>query len=126
MYFSEENSWDGSNVYIANANTRIYFSNAKHWSDTIYVYLWNSTTNDKPASWPGVEMTYLETNSYGEEIYYIDVDLSLYDSVIFSHGTNKNVVTQTIDIKLSEGSSNGYYVTNKNSQGKYEVGTYSR
>ena len=126
MYFSEENSWDGSNVYITSVNTRIYFSNAKHWSDTIYVYLWNSTTNAKPASWPGVEMTYLETNSYGEEIYYIDVDLSLYDSIIFSHGTNKTVVTQTVDIKLSNSSSNGYYVTNKNSQGKYEVGTYSR
>jgi hypothetical protein len=126
IYFSEENFWDGSNVYIDKTETRIYFSNAKHWSDTIYVYLWNSTTDAKPTSWPGAVMTYLETNGYGEQIYYIDVDLSLYDSVIFSHGTNGKVVTQTIDISLSNITSNGFYVTNKNAEGKYEIGTYSR
>ena len=70
-------------------------------------------------------MTYLETNSYGQQVYTIDVDVSVYDMIIFSHGTNGNIVTQTIDISLNN-NDNGFYVTNKNSSGKYEIATYSR
>ena len=104
---------------------RIYFSDSKRWTDTIYAYVWNSTTGSFSVSWPGAEMTYLETNSYGEEIYYIDVDLSLYDMIIFSHGSDRIVVTQTIDISLTTYTNNGFYVTDK-VNGKYEIGTYSR
>ena len=125
MYFSEENSWDGSNVYIAANTKRIYFSDSKRWTDTIYAYVWNSTTGSFSVSWPGAEMTYLETNSYGEQIYYIDVDLSMYDMIIFSHGTDGNIVTQTVDVSLTTYTNNGFYVTDK-VDGKYEIGTYSR
>ena len=46
--------------------------------------------------------------------------------IVFSHGTNKVVVTQTVDISLSSTDDNGFYVTNKNSSGKYEIASYSR
>ena len=125
LYFSEENSWDGSNLYIAQVTKRIYFSNNKRWTDTVYAYVWNSTSGSPSVSWPGAEMTYLETNSYGEKIYYIDVDLSMYDMIIFSHGTDGNIVTQTVDVSLTTYTNNGFYVTDK-VDGKYEIGTYSR
>ena len=122
IYFSEDYLWNNnSNVYIASNMRRIYFSDSKGWTDTIYAYVWGTGGNN---GWPGVEMNYLENNEMGEEVYYIDLDLELYQNIIFSHGTNKVVVTQTVDIVLSD-SVNGYYVTNK-IDGKYEVGTYSR
>ena len=131
IYFSEEHIWNEnteneSNIYFASALKTIYFSNSKHWSDTVYAYVWSSTTDQPLVSWPGTPMTYLETNGYGEQIYTINVDVSKYDMIIFSHGTDKNIVSQTIDISLTENTDNGFYVTSKNSSGKYEFGTYSR
>jgi len=130
IYFSEEHIWDvntenESNIYFAATTKTIYFTNVKGWSDTIYAYVWNSSSDQPFVSWPGTEMTYLETNSYGQQVYTIDVDVSVYDMIIFSHGTNGNIVTQTIDISLNN-NDNGFYVTNKNSSGKYEIATYSR
>lgn len=131
IYFSEDNIWDAntdnaSNIYFAKTIRTIYFTNNKHWTDTIYVYCWSSSTNQHYASWPGTEMTYYETNTYGEDIYKFDVDVTKYDMIIFSHGTNKVVVTQTVDISLSSHTNSGFYVTDKNSAGKYEIGTYSK
>lgn len=131
LYFSEDHLWNAntdqaSNVYIASNLERIYFTNVKGWSDTIYAYVWNDSSNQYYKSWPGVEMTYLENNSYGQQVYVIDVDTSLYDMIVFSHGTNKVIVTQTVDISLTSTDDNGFYVTNKNSSGKYEVASYSR
>ena len=131
IYFSEDNIWDAntdnaSNIYFAKTIRTIYFTNNKHWTDTIYVYCWSSSTNQHYASWPGTEMTYYETNSYGEKIYTYDVDVTKYDMIIFSHGSNGTIVTQTVDISLNTYTNNGFYVTEKNSAGKYEIGTYSR
>lgn len=131
IYFSEDHVWnantdEASNIYIGSNSKKIYFTNVKGWSDTIYAYVWNDSSNQYYKSWPGVEMTYLENNGYGQQVYVIDVDTSLYDMIIFSHGTNKVVVTQTVDISLTSTNDNGFYVTNKNSSGKYEIATYSR
>lgn len=131
LYFSLDHVWNAntdkaSNVYIASNLEKIYFTNVKNWSDTIYAYAWNKSSNQYYKSWPGVEMTYLETNGYGQQVYVIDLDRSLYDMIIFSHGTNNVVVTQTVDISLSSTDDNGFYVTNKNSSGKYEIASYSR
>lgn len=131
IYFSEEHYWNvntdkQSNVYIAKSVSTIYFSNAKRWTDTIYAYLWSSTSNDILKSWPGTEMTYLEINNYGEEVYTIEFDSSKYDMIIFSHGSNGTIHSQTVNISLKENTRNGFYVTSKNSEGKYQYGTYSR
>ena len=71
-------------------------------------------------------MTYLETNKYGEEVYTIEIDITKYDMIIFSHGSNGTISSQTIDINLNNYKDNGFYVTNKNSEGKYEISSYSR
>ena len=127
IYFSEDYTWDGKNVYFASNVKTIYFSCPTGWTDTVYIYIWNGTTNSKLSSWPGVEMTYVETNDYGQKIYKIDIDLSLYDHIVFTHGSN-GVATgsQTVDISLIENTDNGFYLTEKNSSGKYQYGTYSR
>ena len=69
-------------------------------------------------------MKYSHTNSYGQSIYTLDVDLSKYDSIIFSVNNGNQ---QTVDISLvGVGNNQGYYVSEgKNSQGKYPVGTWT-
>ena len=132
LYFSEDYLWGDSNIYVEDCVKRIYFSNSKRWTDTIYAYLWNSATGEKNANWPGVAMTYLENNDYGEQIYYIDVDLTLYDSIIFLHGSSdgSTLNTQTVDISLTANKNNGFYVTDKikvdDNKEKYQFGTYNR
>ena len=50
-------------------------------------------------------MTYVETNEYGQKIYKVEVDLSLYDRIIFTD--NKGL--QTKDLVLSSASSAFYF-----------------
>ena len=131
LYFSEDHIWDvntdkARNIYFENTQKTIYFTDVKGWTDTIYAYAWNSATNKNLSTWPGIEMTYLQTNSYNQEVYTITIDISKYDMIIFSHGSNNVVVTQTIDISLKNTQDNGFYVTEKDSNGKYEIGTYKR
>ena len=130
LYFSEDNLWDGQNIYIAATTTTIYITNNKGWTDTIYVYLWNSSSNSYQVSWPGVAATYVETNSYNQAIYKVEVDLSQYDMMVISHGTMTNgsfsKSSQTIDLKLSDYTTNGFYFTEKNTEGKYQVETWNK
>ena len=65
-------------------------------------------------------MTYVKTNSYGQDIYSIEVDTSKYDYIIFTNGT-----LQTIDISLSDAYSGmGYYTKSEKDGNNYKVGTY--
>ena len=130
IYFSEDYTWDGGHIYIAATTKTIYVTNNKRWTDTIYAYVWDSSSNTYFSAWPGIELTYVETNSYGEKIYKFDVDISKYDMVIFSHGTLTNgkyqLSSQTIDLKLSDYTTNAFYFTEKDTSGKYQVGTWNK
>lgn len=125
MYFSEDHKWtygdngETRNAYWTEDTFTIYFTNNKWW-DKVYFYTWDENDNPK-VSWPGETMTYDKTNSYNEDIYKVSLT-DQYKYIIFSNGSG----TQTIDISL-EGVKNGtgFYCTDKNSQGKYEVGTYT-
>ena len=64
-------------------------------------------------------MSYVTTNEYGESIYSVSVDTYSYDYIIFNNGSG----SQTVDIKI--GDDNGYYCTEKNSEGKYGYGNYT-
>lgn len=123
LYFSEEHLWaietdKERNIYIASLTTTIYFSNNKGWSD-VYAYVWNKSTDTPQVSWPGTKMSYVTTNEYGESIYSVSVDTYSYDYIIFNNGSG----SQTVDIKI--GDDNGYYCTEKNSEGKYGYGNYT-
>lgn len=124
VYFSLDKLWDDQttprHVFIRHEKIDIYFSNNYRWTGTMYAYLWNKTTNEPKVSWPGVEMEFVETNSYGEDIYKVQVDLVQYNYVIFTNNSN-----QTVDISISNTKHNtGYYISGESS-GKYKVGTYT-
>ena len=87
-----------------------------NWS-SCYLYTWNSTdsTYGEMASWPGIKMN--KENGY----YEYQLDLSKYDSVIFTNGSG----TQTIDI-LASSFSEGYIydLTSSYQENSRYMGTY--
>ena len=91
----------------ATGKINVYFTDP--WSvSEVYIYLWKdgSNPNVENANWPGVKMTYVKLNDYGQGIFTAEVDLDLYDHMIFNSGSN-----QTTDISLADAYNNiGYYL----------------
>ena len=86
----------------------IYFSapNNAYWGEKTYVYFWPDGSD---GDWPGVEMTYVETNEYGQKVFTIEVDLGQYQNAIF-HNNNG---WQTVDVKIAGSANNtGWYIIN--------------
>lgn len=77
-----------------------YFTNSKNWSGTVYCYAWKGS--DKNADFPGVAMTYVKNNGYGQNIYKIELDTSKYENVIFSAYDNGAEKGKTRDIPISD------------------------
>ncbi len=102
-------------------NIPIYFTNNKNWSK-VNAYLFNSETSAQLKAWPGTQMTNYTTNSLGEKVYSMTVDVTQYDRVIFNNGTD-----QTTNMPVTKASS-GYFVDpigkNKAYSGKYIGGLY--
>ena len=113
IYFSEEHLWavgteKERNIYIESTSATIYFTNNWKWSGTIYAYVWNLASDTPKKSWPGEAMEVAKTNSYGETIYKIQVDLESYDMIIFNNNNDK----QTVDLSLSGAYSGlGFYIS---------------
>lgn len=101
-----------------NKNVSIYFTNNKGWK-SVNVYAYNSDATAENKTWPGEEMTFLTTNDYGEEVYSLTIDTSLYDRIIFNNG---NGGEQTINIPVSCTSS-GFFISGGSSTA-YQVGVY--
>jgi hypothetical protein len=107
---------------IANNNTikpsgeyTVYFTNTENWS-TVKAYVWGSA--DNMAAWPGKDMTYVKTNSYGQKIYSISFSFKDYQKIIFTNGS-----AQTVDITLTGEENVGYYISGS-SGGKFTCQTY--
>ncbi len=96
--------------------TTIYFSNNRNWK-TVYAYIYDNETGTPMVSWPGVAMTNGAVNDYGETVYSLDVDCSVYDRIIFSNGT-----AQTTDTPLTVANSGYFILTTDN--GKFVAGLY--
>ncbi|MBQ8571901.1 MAG: starch-binding protein, partial [Ruminococcus sp.] len=95
----------------------VYFSNNKFWQGEVYAYIWDA--NDyKPAEWPGLPMTFVKTNDYGESIFSVEVPAGM-TYIIFTDGSS-----QSVDIDLTLESQNGFYLTDADAEGKYAYGTY--
>ena len=96
-----------------------YFTNNYSW-DSLRAYVWNNETKDKPAEWPGLEMTYVGQNDQNQAIYSINVDTALYDYIIFNSGS-----VQTKDIPLADfGTNNACYISG-GSGTTHEVGFWN-
>ena len=96
----------------------IHFTNNKSWT-AVYAYLFNGTTGAAQKAWPGTVMTNPVTNSLGEKVYSMNVDVTQYDRVIFSNGAQ----IQTTDLPVTKASS-GYFIQGKAAGGKYLAGVY--
>ena len=94
----------------------IYFTNNKCWS-TVNAYAWNAAGSPVNGSWPGTEMTYLETNDYGEDIYYAIIPTSAAN-IIFNNGSE-----QTADLTCGVDGT-GYYLVD-NATGKWTAESYA-
>ena len=92
----------------------IIFSNNKGFS-TVNIYYW-SDGGDGPVAWPGVAMTYLDTNEYGEQRYTFEMPEGMTNYII------NDGAQQTVDIPFT--GSTGVYMTDPDGEGHYEVGFY--
>ncbi len=97
----------------------LYFSNNKFWSD-VNVYMWSD--GGESTSWPGEAARKIGTNDYGEDIYSITIDTSVYDHVIFNGSGGQ---TEDVDVVYAESMGAGLYcLDTQNDMGHYEVGYY--
>ena len=97
----------------------VYFSNNYRWS-SVKAYIWNAASAEHESAWPGTEMTYVGTNSYGEEIYKVEIDLSKYDMIVFNNGSGYQTMDVTLDKSMD---STGFYLTGT-SGNSMSYGTY--
>ena len=89
----------------------IRFSNNKFW-DAVCVHYWGA----EETTWPGVEMTYVETNDMGEDIYEATLPAGT-TGIVINNGNNGQ---QTADVAPENGI--GYYCDGDATP--YAVGTY--
>lgn len=85
---------------------RVYFETKSFFNDgsenqNVLAYLWNSSNTSVNNNWPGVATTWLKNIEDDKKIFYIDVDTSVYDSVIFVRTVNGNVELKTADISIT-------------------------
>ena len=98
----------------------VYFTNNNGWAN-VKIYYWNSGTE---VAWPGVDMTFLETNDYGQQVYSFELPSGI-KNIIFNNGIDGNS-NQTIDIVL-DGKYNAFYLDGTtSSNGKQNVKGYTR
>ena len=96
----------------------IIFSNSQSWSGC-NLYYWASG-EDGPVAWPGEQMTYYDTNEFGQAQYYGFVPEE-YDCYIINAPSGEGYV-QTVDCSVS--GDIGVWPDSQNTEGKWEVGTW--
>ena len=94
----------------------VYFTNNYNW-DNVTLYYWGST--DSTMDWPGENMEYVETNSYGEKVYSAIIPCDV-KGIVISNGSS---VCQTVDITENLDCNIGFYISGQ-VNGKYTVKTY--
>lgn len=117
----EDQGVDEEEPLGASPEKTLYFSNNKYWSQ-VYAYAWtDGGATVLLGAWPGTGMTFVEKNDYGEDIYSVTLPASEtgIEGVIFTDGSS-----QTVDIEPGIDGT-GYYCTDPNAEGKYQVGTYT-
>ena len=95
----------------------VKFTNSLNWDGTLYCYSW-AEDGTSTKSWPGVAMTYLNTNDHGQKVYSVEVPNTV-DYIIFTNGSS-----QTIDIGFDGTSLNYYTESQYDSKGHAYVGTW--
>ena len=97
----------------------VYFTNSEKWED-VQIHYWNDNTG-VGTDWPGKAMEYVETNGYGQDIYCYTIPGDT-TGIVFN---TVNGSTQTVDVVEGIADCAGFYPTTQNSQGHWELGTYT-
>lgn len=95
----------------------ILFTDSQGWGGSMYCYYW-ATDEVSPVEWPGDEMTFVETNDYGQSVYSAEVPSSC-TNLIFTNNNKK----QTNDIAYD--GAVGYYATSTTTTDGYGNTVYS-
>ncbi|MBQ4129410.1 MAG: starch-binding protein [Ruminococcus sp.] len=105
QYKFNNNAGQESNTYylVEPETTRVYFTNIYNWK-AVYFHAWQ--TGGGGTAWPGLEMTKVETNAQGQDVYAIDIPLNTYNNVIFN---NKGAGIQTATLALQGIPNEGFY-----------------
>ena len=108
--FNNNNAGKESNTYylVEPETTRVYFTNILKWSK-VNCHAW--ANGGGSTAWPGLTMTFAETNDQGQDVYYIDLPINTYNNVIFNNGTY-----QTVTLQLTGVQNEGFYPTGSNSK----------
>lgn len=94
----------------------VYYTDGNAFGN-IRAYYFNSASNTPVEAWPGQIGSYIQTNSYGQNIYAVTLNFSKFDTIVFSSdGNNK-----TADIKLDGCSGKLYYPTELDATGAWGV-----
>ncbi len=99
-------------------NVKIAFTNNKGWSK-VNIYSWDGSFNSCTGDWPGTQITNTSTNDYGETVYYAEIPSNV-SGIVFNDGGNQ----QTADISFN-GQPTGWYMTNQNGNGNWNVETWA-
>lgn len=84
-------------VYLQTKN----FFNSGASSENVKAYCWDSKDGEKNNTWPGEAMTWVEDQENNQKIFKFDVDLTKYDSVLFTKTVNDTATLKTADILLT-------------------------
>ena len=95
---------------------KILFTNNKGW-ETVNIHYWGSSQGD--TEWPGVEMTPAGTNTFGEPQYSFNISTDV-EGMVFNNGSD-----QTVDVPYDGNATGWYPLDTKDSNGHYEVGSWS-
>ncbi len=102
----------------------IYFTNTQGW-EVVNVHYWGDGASD----WPGVAMTYVETNDMGQDIYSAEVPAGITGAVFNgkeSAESTKGDDYQTVDVTEGFADNAGFYASEQDPETtKWLVGTYT-
>ena len=90
----------------------VKFTDNQNWG-TVYAYFFSDTQIDIGGEWPGTQMTWYETNEYGNNNYTVDIPEGA-TKVCFTNGSD-----QTVDVTLD--GTVGYYTDGSRKDGKLNV-----
>ena len=97
----------------------IYFKKPDSWSDSIFVYMWNSTTNNKNSNLATTYMKNVSENIYSYTLSSSDLNVDDgFNMIIFSDGTKQTKDLSTVGQRIFIG--NDSAIASGSNTGKYD------
>lgn len=119
---------DGSDITVSatfsssSSFKTFYFENTFKWNE-VRLYCFNGSGDvDGYNAWPGNELTLYPHKRNNHDVYYIKIDTSKVDKVVFNNN-GQNSQSEDIDLSLFD-SNNANGCSFKNENGNYKVDRY--